>query len=942
MSLWFDMTYSLVTWKFGVVGIIRAELEIAKELKKLKPDLKIVVWDGKQFVQQKDDELAWLWNSGNITDAYLKHFNRYKKREKAEQPEEIPQRLKNAYTYHKSRIVRLKKGINGIFDAFIFPFNWIFKILFWPFGLCLSILSKIYALYVDGKNRRHIDDEECISDVNMERVNHPFLESDIILSAGWFDSGKEIPFSMVKTATKGVKLVYLVYDLVAANRDTKALYSIEDSFTEYLEWISDNCDFVLYGGRTAKEDAEEYWRHKGLTIPKGKEIHFGSDVSYDNDNVPSIEEVLEKYKIENKYILSVGSIDAKKNQDVLYRAYTYLANRYDYNEYPELVIVGGKYSCFYLIDCIEIDPLVKDKITVIRPTDSELKVLYQNSLFTVLPSLYEGWSLTLPEAMNYGKFCIASNVRPLVEIGKGLCDFVDPYDMKEWGDTIKYYYDNPTVLHEKEKTILKEWKNRSWADCGLEIQKAISEWQASLDGDIAGEASKVYFDLTLAVLAAIHGGSVSGILRTQLTMARKLNRRLDSLHFFAFNQEDQYFDIYKTDIAALLDEKIELDEGFNKVRRRLRDRARVYDNKSSNEKFEKKDALALVLSALPWRIQIKLIKMRQGSYEQVANGEKEIKSNLKIKTPFKKDDLVVSVGCGFDLPIYDAMSREKEKKGFKYIQLIYDFTPIVVPQTHPKLRRDLYITFLEWTYKTADVIFYGGQTAMDDGICYAEKNGLPNKEGRVVRFGSDIVNRGIGNNVSKDEIVDKYGIQEPFILTVGTIEPRKNYETLYLAYLQWLKLKPDEEKPQIVIAGYPGWKTEEFVERFKRDDNIKGKMIMCTPDDAELEYLYNHCEYTILASLYEGWSLTLPQSLNHNKFCLASDVKPLREVGGDFIDYVMPLDTMQWMEKMEFYHKNRDVLKSKEEKIKKEWHSITWDECVDKFAEDLNIILKEG
>lgn len=40
MAIWMDMTNSLQTWKGGVVGIVRAELEIAKNMKRCDPDVR--------------------------------------------------------------------------------------------------------------------------------------------------------------------------------------------------------------------------------------------------------------------------------------------------------------------------------------------------------------------------------------------------------------------------------------------------------------------------------------------------------------------------------------------------------------------------------------------------------------------------------------------------------------------------------------------------------------------------------------------------------------------------------------------------------------------------------------------------------------------------------------------------------------------------------------
>ena len=64
-------------------------------------------------------------------------------------------------------------------------------------------------------------------------------------------------------------------------------------------------------------------------------------------------------------------------------------------------------------------------------------MLYQNCKFAVLPTLYEGWSLVLPEILDHGKLCLASKVEPLIEVGRDLAYYIDPDHPKEWAEALK-------------------------------------------------------------------------------------------------------------------------------------------------------------------------------------------------------------------------------------------------------------------------------------------------------------------------------------------------------------------------------------------------------------------------------------------------------------------------------------------------------------------------
>ena len=286
------------------------------------------------------------------------------------------------------------------------------------------------------------------------------------------------------------------------------------------------------------------------------------------------------------------------------------------------------------------------------------------------------------------------------------------------------------------------------------------------------------------------------------------------------------------------------------------------------------------------------------------------------------------------------LKENKAKNNFAFVQLVYDYTPIIVPQTHRGVTIDFYEPFLKYTNLISDVIFYGGKTAMRDGIYYQKKHDQIVRPSHVVKFGSNIVGKS-PNLKEITNMLDKYNLNGDFILTVGSIEARKNHEILYDAYLYLIE-KGIDNIPKLVICGYPGWKTGDFVSRMINDERTKEYIIIKSFSDFELDVLYRKCLFTVLPSLYEGWSLTLPESLNYGKFCIASAVDPLIEIGQDFIDYANPYDVKEWAEKIMYYCNNRDELFNKEKRIHDEWHTITWDECAENVVAALDQLATQG
>lgn len=138
------------------------------------------------------------------------------------------------------------------------------------------------------------------------------------------------------------------------------------------------------------------------------------------------------------------------------------------------------------------------------------------------------------------------------------------------------------------------------------------------------------------------------------------------------------------------------------------------------------------------------------------------------------------------------------------------------------------------------------------------------------------------------EITAKKGIRPHgvpngnFLLTVGTIEPRKNQKALVEAYVKLTLQSLQKTKvPPLVIVGRPGWGNQTFVEELK-EGKFDRHGIVYLPDCGEenLVWCYEHCLAFILVSLHEGFGLPILEAGYFHKPTLLSDIPIFREVGG--------------------------------------------------------------
>lgn len=950
MAIWMDMTNSLQTWKGGVVGIVRAELEIAKNMKRCDPDVRFFRFNGSAFEEVGEHELEWLWTCESVGDAYLTAMGRKQTsglereggEESVEELRKVYPGLDNAYRYSGSRLHRaiwglllyantLPAGIRGFTRGAI--------------NVVAAPLKRISIWHACRKATKEA--QAAWQEQRATAFSHPFQSDDLIFSCGWMNSGKEEGFEKVKQAIPSVFITYLIYDIILIRDNTKQFYDPIGSayFEKYFHWASMHCDALLYGGKTAMEDSQVYQKEKHLPIPPGYPIYFGSDILRTNKTAEkNFDEFCKKNGITRDYIMAVGSLDERKNYSTLYRAMNLLAQNAEIS-FPQLVIVGKGNACKVLCDTIERDPLTQKNIIFVAPSDEELNQLYRNACFIVLASAWEGWSLTLPEALQYDKFVLASDVAPLKEIGKNFIAYADPYDPLEWAGKISYYYQNTDQRRVYEQKVKREYHSILWSDCGAQVYNVLTNLNQSRKKD---NSPCIYMDFSLSFNMARTNGNISGILRSELMLAKHLYYKWNKIKFFVLHEDIGYFEIDHSLIERILI-GTDLDSDFEAckqpMQRRYQEMLAKEGNNSKTTESEynkwKEDAYWFLTSIFPVRWEKKLIaygkkKKKQLLYTAPAPS-KSVMNEYRL--PFKSGDVVFNASTGFTQKASEYLLAAKAHKNFRYCQLIYDLTPILLPQVHQEATIEHYIPFLTFASKMSDFILYGGETARRDGIAYQKKMGLPVPPSVAIKFGSDIsLKEHAGTD--KDEVkavLKRLGIKGAYVLSVGTMEIRKNHETLYRAYLRMLER--DEDIPQMVFAGHPGWKTGDFLTTLSRDDRVKGKILWITPTDEELSILYENCEFTILASLYEGWSLTLPESFWYGKFCLCCDTPALKETAGALSEYIQAWDEKTWSERICYYHSHPQALADREKAIAEHWHPISWEECAGHVLSKLEEVL---
>jgi glycosyltransferase involved in cell wall biosynthesis len=140
---------------------------------------------------------------------------------------------------------------------------------------------------------------------------------------------------------------------------------------------------------------------------------------------------------------------------------------------------------------------------------------------------------------------------------------------------------------------------------------------------------------------------------------------------------------------------------------------------------------------------------------------------------------------------------------------------------------------------------------------------------------------------SADWSLARLGVTPPFILTVGTLQPRKNLETALSAFERLVAAGANHS---LVVAGAQGWSNSEFLRRCRRSKAASRIAFTGRVTESELVNLYRGAECLVFPSRYEGFGLPAVEAMACGTPVICSGSTSLPEIVGDAGILVDPND----------------------------------------------------
>lgn len=220
-------------------------------------------------------------------------------------------------------------------------------------------------------------------------------------------------------------------------------------------------------------------------------------------------------------------------------------------------------------------------------------------------------------------------------------------------------------------------------------------------------------------------------------------------------------------------------------------------------------------------------------------------------------------------------------KKMKRVVTIHDLLFIRYPHFYKRLDVEIYKRKFKHACKVADIIIaVSEQTSLD----IQEFLGVPKDKIKVVYQGCHSHFRNESDVFTMRQVADKYSLPDDFMLTVGTIESRKN-ALLILQALNALKGKLD--LPLVIVGKATEYKRllMDYIQKHQLQDRV---IFLHQIDFHELPSLYQLAKLFIYPSFFEGFGIPIVEALNAHVPVIATKGSCLQEAGGPDSLYVDP------------------------------------------------------
>lgn len=211
----------------------------------------------------------------------------------------------------------------------------------------------------------------------------------------------------------------------------------------------------------------------------------------------------------------------------------------------------------------------------------------------------------------------------------------------------------------------------------------------------------------------------------------------------------------------------------------------------------------------------------------------------------------------------------------RLINHVHDLTWWDHPEWHPRRTAAFFRATVPHATRAAAVVLTHSRHVASE---VERRLGVPTE--RIVTIPPPLGHafRPVARDAAVARVRARFGLDEPFVLHVGTIEPRKNHVTLIAAFE---RMRRAGFHGRLVLVGRVGWRADAALARLADSEARDHVVRLEGLADDDLVALYGASAVVAFPSHEEGFGMPLLESLACGAACVTGDHPALRELGGD-------------------------------------------------------------
>ena len=276
----------------------------------------------------------------------------------------------------------------------------------------------------------------------------------------------------------------------------------------------------------------------------------------------------------------------------------------------------------------------------------------------------------------------------------------------------------------------------------------------------------------------------------------------------------------------------------------------------------------------------------------------------------RKQEIQVFHGTNFEVPLTGKCPS---------VITIHDLSMVLHPQTHERRRVRRARKRLPMMARAATMVVTPTEVVRQEVHAHLQ---IPLD--RIVTIPEAARSAFRRQDPARTEIVRKrLKITQPFVLYVGTVEPRKNLLNLVRAFEH--VLSECDFSVQLVIAGRKGWMVNDLFRHVKRSSAAEQIIFTGYLSDDDLCALYSSCALFAYVSLYEGFGLPPLEAMACGAPVIASRIPSLSETIGEAALLVAPTDVQELANNIRSLIQNENLRTQLARKGLQRSSELSWD-----------------